>query len=554
MGSPQIAQLIGGAGTGKTRELMDCLAKALEHLRDPFQVGYVSFTRAACDEAATRAAKQLDVPFSDLRNDGWFKTLHGVCYRALGVKGELLTDCKADREWLEKSLGVKVASPAAPGEALEYEPSDDGDAARTLQLWHACRNRLEPLRPTWEASDYCDERTPAYERCVEIITQYEQAKRLDHRLDFVDLLGRFAGWRFRPEGAERCDPDGEVPALRCWLHDEMQDSSALLDGCFQRLVAEPSVLWVYSAGDPGQAIYGWSGADPRFFLNQPHAKRRVMPMSHRCPEAILRLGEEILSECSDYWDRGIAPCGPGGEVDTLRFGDSWDADLDPRDSWLLLARTNYQAGRMAMRLDHAGIPWSPTRPDRGGRWRAPRRNAAIRALMALEHGEPIDGSEWRAVIEYVPSKADGTELLVRGTKTEWDAMSDNEAADRAMFVLPDGLTELGATEAMKTAVQNGRWKEWVENADAYVRAVDRWGVEAVTKPGIRLGTVHSAKGMEADNVAVLTTVSGPCARATDSPQGFDEETRVKYVAVTRAKKRVLVLREPKAAYRWRLPE
>ena len=549
----QIAQLIGGAGTGKTRELMACLDLALKQLHDPFSVGYVSFTRAACDEAATRAANQLDMPFGALRDEGWFKTLHGICYRALGVKGELVTDCAADRKWLEEALGVKATAPVVPGEDSEYEASDDGDAGRALQLWHACRNRLEPLRPTWETADYCDDQTPTYERCVEIITLYEQAKRLDHRLDFVDLLGRFAGYRFRPEGAEQCEPDGDVPGLKCWIEDEAQDSSACLDACFQRLISAPSVKYVYRGADPFQAIFQWAGSDPRFFLDQPHAKRRVMPKSWRCPANILRLGEDILRDCSDYWDRGIAPRGPGGEVEERDWGDGWADDLDPRESWLLMARTNFQVGRIARRLDAAGVPWMPTQRDRGSRWRAPRRNAAIKALMALEAKGPIDGREWRAVLDNVPSKSGGEELLVRGTKADWGALSDDEALDRAMFVLPDGLGELGATPAFIAAVKAGRWREWVEHADAYAVAVARWGEEAVEKPQIRLGTVHSAKGMEATNVAVLTTISAPCARATETVKGMDEELRVKYVSVTRAKEKLVVLSENRTRFRWKLP-
>ena len=551
----QIAQLVGGAGTGKTRELMACLDLAVQRLHDPHLIGFVSFTRAACDEAADRAADMLNMKRRDLRDHGWFKTMHGVCYRLLGVEKELLTGTAADRTWLQEALQCDVGGSAGEGDAehLDVFEGAASDAERALALWGTARNRLQGLRPTWEAADACDDRTPDYQECVAIIERYEQAKRLDHRLDFVDLLARFADWRLRVDGPDKCAPDGEVPKLECWISDEHQDSSALLDSCFHRLIDAPAVKWVYIAGDPFQAIFGWAGSDHHFFLDYPTAKRRIMPKSWRCKQAILALGEDVLRDCTDYWDRGIQPAGPGGEVEERDWNDGWVDDLDPRESWLVLARTNFHASRIARRLDANGVPWLPTRRDVGCRWKAPVRNVATRALLNLEVGSPIDGDEWRAILATLPSKAGGVELLARGTKTEWAAMNDQAAIERVGWTVPEDLEQLGGTPALIEAIRTRQWRGLVDHADAYAAAVDRWGQEAVDAPKIQISTVHGAKGREAENVAVLTTISEPCVRAAQTDAGGDEENRVKYVALTRAKEKLVVLSENRTRFRWKLP-
>ena len=552
---PLIAQYIGGAGTGKTRLLVETMEKVVEKLHDPHLIGYVSFTRAACDEAAARAADRFNVPLSELRNTGWFKTLHGITYRCLGVNGDqLLTDRAADRKWLQEALQIDVqgAADEMDSERLDVFDGAQSDADRALAMWAAARNRLEGLRPVWEAADECDDRTPPYDDCAAIIDRYEQAKRLDDRMDFVDLLGMFGGWRFYTDGAQRVSPIGDIPALPVWIHDEMQDSSKLLDSCFRRLIDAPGVQWVYLAADPFQSIFGWSGADHRCFSDYPTAKRRVMPKSWRCPAEILNLGEDVLRNCSDYWDRGIEPVGPGGEIDEESFGGGWVDDIDPRESWLLLARTNYQAARMARRLDEAGIPWHPTKKDGGSKWKAPARATAIKALMNLEKGAWCDGYEWQGVVERLPAKLDGEELLTRGTKSQWAQYGETDLKQWT-WIQPADLAQVGGTQKLLDLIASGHWREVVDGASDYAEAVEHWGQEAVDSPGVRLGTVHSAKGLEADNVVVLTTLSKPVAAAAQSDEGADENHRLKYVAVTRAKQRLIFVKEQKTRYRWKLP-
>jgi superfamily I DNA/RNA helicase len=550
---PLLAAWIGGAGTGKTRHLMNTMDKALKTIGDPLQVGFCSFTRAARREAAERAGDRFNVKPMDLERKGWFRTLHSVCYRQLGVGKELLTDNAESREWLKDALqqdsrGMASDWERAPSDAFESSTMAD----KALQLWGTARNRMEPLKRTWEEADECDERTPAYEDCVALVERYEQAKRLDGRVDFVDVVARFAGVLCGIEGAERCEPDGEPPKLDAWIQDETQDTSAILDAAFQRLIGAESCKYIYLAADPWQSIFGWSGADHNCFMRYLDRadKKATMPKSWRCGPEILALGEEVLSECSDYWDRKIQPADHKSEIDYLPWSDDAFNEIDPRQGWLVLARTNFQARRICKRLDDAGIPWVPTKG--GGRWAAPVRHEAIKAMLSIAAGAPIDGWQWQQCLKYVPTRANGERLLEQGTKTRFGELAQVDLQETWPWVMPDELHQLGATPEFLDAVKKQRWTEWIDHADDYMAAVGQWGEEVVDKPGVRVSTIHGAKGLEADNVWLLTTISKPCALAAQSDAGADESRRLKYVAVTRARRRLVIVKERKARYRWKL--
>ena len=99
-------------------------------------------------------------------------------------------------------------------------------------------------------------------------------------------------------------------------------------------------------------------------------------------------------------------------------------------------------------------------------------------------------------------------------------------------------------------VREGRWLQWIEGAADYLQAAERFGEFSVANPQIKLGTIHSAKGAEADNVALLTQTSGPCARGAESEEGSDEQRRVFYVGATRARRRLVILNDARSRYRF----
>jgi len=81
-------------------------------------------------------------------------------------------------------------------------------------------------------------------------------------------------------------------------------------------------------------------------------------------------------------------------------------------------------------------------------------------------------------------------------------------------------------------------------------AAKRWGAESASRPKIRLGTIHSVKGDEAEKVVVLTSLGKKFYTAAQNDiEVNEEECRVKYVAVTRAKRHLILAHDRRERYR-----
>jgi DNA helicase-2/ATP-dependent DNA helicase PcrA len=545
------ARVIGGAGTGKTTMMIGILEKALSRPEvggNPFALGFSSFTRAARAEAAGRAGAAWNYNPADLERQGWFRTVHSVAYKQLGVsKGEVLSGSKDDDKWVSEALGADVS----------YSLDEDGGvgiylgdpvAAAALNYWSLARSLVVPLKGVVEADQNPD--APSAAEVIRRIEQYENAKRLDHRMDFTDMLCRFAGVRNDPdEGPEFVAPDGAVPdTVVGWIFDEAQDASRLLDIACRRLLTGDAVKWAWCVGDPWQVLYSWAGASSSHFMSWNVGKnQKIMPKSYRCAAPIFALGERCIKGLPDYWDRGIEPADHDGEiVESDNFEDDLQ-DLDPTQETLVLARTNRNVDRIAAILDDVGVPFRKVKAKQG----ALNRDSGMGGLWRLQHGQAITGEEWGHIIQMLPSKSmDGRTWLTRGSKSRWDkGIKDN--FDR---IYPEDLPALGATEHLQAAIGSGEWSGLPDGGTKWAAAAKRWGVDAVSAPKIRIGTVHSAKGMEADKVVYLTSIGRRIRESEEScPEKWAEERRIEYVAVTRARRELVIAHDPRERFRSDLP-
>jgi hypothetical protein len=145
-------------------------------------------------------------------------------------------------------------------------------------------------------------------------------------------------------------------------------------------------------------------------------------------------------------------------------------------------------------------------------------------------------------------------LLDKGAKAAW-SRGDFTSYD---LIRRSDLTQLGCTPAAVAMISRGEWPEamtpkhrrlarrWVDSAKEY-------GPDLATSPRVKLSTIHAAKGAEADLV-ILSTESSRKVHLNSSrlPQLHDEECRVAYVAVTRARERLVIV-EDSGPYRLALP-
>ena len=248
------ARLIGGAGTGKTTELLQIMKSILVPLGgDPGSIGFGSFTTAAREEMVARAAAAFDCHPSMLSKHGWFRTVHSTCYRMLGIKSEdLLTGDDKSVKWIAEQLRVTVQRKMVDDSGYASYVGDE-DAAAALTLWDISRNRVVPLDAVHREKSNAGLDVPSITAIKHFIRKYEDAKRLHGKNDFVDIVGRFAGVQFGIDGPELVEPEGDLPkGVKAWILDEYQDSSKLVDMACRRLVEGPEVLWAYVAADPFQ--------------------------------------------------------------------------------------------------------------------------------------------------------------------------------------------------------------------------------------------------------------------------------------------------------------
>lgn len=480
-------QIIGGAGVGKTRTLINEACRLIEdELLRPDDLGMVSFTRAAAREALGRLEAIMGAEYP------WVRTIHSVAYRSLGLS-------RGD-----------IAEPRPEGAEPDFDMA--------IRAWHH-RVRLGGPETIERAAEM-----PA-DRLWRFIAEYERMKRLEGVMDYTDLLARFAGIRFSERGDwEEVEPEGEQPPPMVWFFDEQQDASPLLWRACMRLCR--TAVRAYFCGDPFQSIYGWAGADVRSFMESvDYHERRILNLSYRVPSRLLLLGEAILEHCPDYFDRGMRAHREGGDI---HIAPALPMNvMDDSDDVMVIARTNLAAQGLGAELTKNGIPWLALSGTSGwfsgvenvrSPWQAPARNAAYMALMRLAGGLPATRGEWKALLQYLPSRVDGVWMIARGAKQrdDWPEYVDQNYLQGVCH------------PSFWQWVQSGDWAQHCEFGEPWLAAYRRYGTERIEQPRVRVGTIHGAKGGEAD-VVVLDTARGRRGLC-DS-----EESRIWYVGVTRAR-------------------
>ena len=126
-----------------------------------------------------------------------------------------------------------------------------------------------------------------------------------------------------------------------------------------------------------------------------------------------------------------------------------------------------------------------------------------------------------------------------------------------MYGIDDLINDFGLRDKIKGIdVRTLKWYE-VLNAKGlrkriqYLRNLMRDGNKLDDKPRIEVSTIHASKGGERDNVMLLTDLSyGPYKASTENQQGRDDEARVFYVGMTRAKQRLVIVRRTEAQYEY----
>ncbi len=492
--------ILGAPGCGKTTALLNEVERELEAGVPPDRMAYVTFTKRGATEAIERAGKKFGLQPAQLP---YFRTLHSLCYRALQVRsGDLLVG-KAFFEFADFA-GVRVTGRSWSDDGLltGFEMGD-----RALFMENLSRIRQVPLRQQY------DENTDGLNwnyvsRVSRALSDFKMARGL---LDYTDMLSQFVA------------EDRDIGVQKLFV-DECQDLSSLQWNVV-RLLAR-SADRVVVAGDDDQAIYRWAGADVEHMVNMD-GEERVLGQSFRCPSSVQKISNSIIGSVQQRRvKKWKAKTGSKGVVDNApSFAD---VDLAEQGSVLVLARNVYvlrEQVEPALRAE--GVVY-----EIGGKSSIdPDMVRAAASWEDIRKGDAITLGDARRMYKFISSNTG----VKRGHK-ELRTYGDDDDAPVTMT----DLLQTGGLRVDPSKVWHDALDKLPQSEMSYMLAARRRGekLKAGT-PRVRLSTIHSAKGGEADHVVVMKEM----AKRTHDEMHLnpDDERRVFYVAVTRAKERLSIV-------------
>lgn len=542
------ARVLGIAGAGKTTDALAVIEKVRQAGFSIWQVAFVTLTRAARREASSRAGEVFGVKMEDLERNGWFRTVHSIAYKLLGMgkDASIITDTKESKQWLAEKLGGAVEMGDASDDGWSEQFKGHSPQGIALRLWDLSRSLMCSYEEVFEE---CREKggLPVknqldYAEAADYIERYERGKDEDDRMDFTDMLLQVIGYQASLDGCIKFGAGVAPPEIPVWVIDEAQDNSRLMDLVIQHLTQHAH--WVYLYGDIHQAIYGFCGASADHLLRWPVGdKERPLLKSWRCAENILNYGKAILSNCSGWgsreWEK--APWEPrceGGTVEETDL-DNWIDEVNVNNRTLVMSRTNRQAAGIGKELTDAGIPWRSFK-NNGGLVR-PNVTRILRMLHDFNTTGIVRVADWLTFLGEIPS---GTvkgkdDLIRRGFKA---GKQLKEGDGEKGIIHRSALQDFGVQPLLFEKIQDGSWADLVDGARRGTEAVKHYGIDLVEDPKVLVATIHGCKGAQADDVFMHTAVPYPVEKALADDEGaMDDESRLFYVAATRARERLTVV-------------
>lgn len=494
--------VLGPPGTGKTTHVLNEIESLLDKGEDPDRIAFVSFTRKAIGEAVDRACTKFSLPKSRLP---LFKTIHALCFAGLGISKKDVMGKEHYRD-LGDDLGY-----AFDGTWDESEGVPVGSAKGDTLLFmdNLARITQRPLRDIWEDNyTECD-----WDELEDFQDKYQSYKSANFVMDFTDMLYAYVAM---------CDPSG----ANYVFVDEAQDLSAAQWMVLKH--AFGNVRRATIAGDDDQSIYKWSGADVRAFLAL-EGDKRVLEQSYRLPSSVHEFSQNIVSKIENRFDKKFHARKAEGEIDIVGYIDN--IEVDPDQSTMFLIRNTYLSQRIQERLELLGIPYvgrSGYSSIRGGHVRA------INATEKLRKGEPITGKEVKELYDALRVGY----YLKHGFKTKAQLLSDTDLFTFQELNQNWGLKDLGHWGSMLEGLP--------ERTMAYYKAVGANGYSLTHAPKCSISTIHSAKGGEADHVVLLSDMAYRSFQEYEKSP--DDERRVAYVGVTRAKEKLTIVESQSKTY------
>jgi DNA helicase-2/ATP-dependent DNA helicase PcrA len=583
--------VLAGAGSGKTRVITYRIAYLIERGTPESAILAVTFTNKAADEMRERVLALLRRSGRDA-GELWISTFHSFCARFLRREAA--------------SLGLL---PGFPIYDDADQASVVRDALRRTGRDEAGitpRELLERISRAKNSGISCEEfaATATSQRdrvTADVYRLYEETLRRAGGLDFDDLLLRAVdALGTRAEIREKWNR-----RFRYLLVDEYQDTNRAQYELV-RLLAGPERN-VCVVGDEDQSIYGWRGADVNNILNFagdfPGAQVFRLEENYRSTQNVLDAALAVVSRNVKRLGKDLRATRSAGPL--LRFFEARDPQaeaefvaqqifaLQKENAAARIAaayRTNAQSRPLEEALRHLDLRYRLVGgfsffkreeirvalaylrvllhpADDAALLRiinTPARGIGDRSVEALRGLAQQAGlSLWEAIgaqLERKPSAAlHSFRSLIESLRAEMGGMTPaellREALERTDYITllaeSENADDRGRAENLRELVnalaehtERGQTLEEFLDEAALVSDADEYDERAP----VTLLTLHSAKGLEFDHVFLCGMEEGvfPHARSLDSADALEEERRLCYVGMTRARETLTLTR---AVYR-----
>ncbi|GHD69750.1 DNA helicase [Streptomyces mirabilis] len=522
--------VLAGAGTGKTRAITHRIAYGVRAgILQPSSVLAVTFTNRAAGEMRGRL-RQLGAGGVQARTFHsaalrqlqyfWPKAVGGGLPRLIDRKIQLVADAAAAcRIRLDRGELRDVTAEIEWSKVTQTVPADYAAAA-------AKTGRLSPRDPA---------------EIAQLYATYEDLKRDRAVIDFEDvLLLTVAILQDRHDIAEQVRSQ-----YQHFVVDEYQDVSPLQQRLLELWLGERDSLCV--VGDASQTIYSFTGATPDHLLDfrtrHPGATVVKLVRDYRSSPQVVHLANGLLSQArgraADHRLELISQRAPGPEPVYAEYTDE-PAEAEgaarrirdliasgiPAGEIAILFRTNSQSEIYEQALADAGVPYQLRGAERFfDRPEVRKAGAALRAAARFGANDSLldDVVDLPSQVRAVLSGEGWTSQPPAGSgavRERWESL--------AAFV--------HLAQDFAAAKQGATLGDLVAELDERASAQ-----HAPTVQGVTLASLHSAKGLEWDVVFLVGVAEGmmPITYAKTDEQ-IEEERRLLYVGVTRAREHLLV--------------
>ena len=577
--------VLSGAGTGKTRVLTSRLAELVASgTAKPWNILAVTFTNKAAREMKGRIGDMVGPMVEQV----WLGTFHSLAARMLRRHADLVS-LKSDFTILDSDDQVRLVKQLMVAENIDPKRWPARMVAGVISRW---KDRgLVPEKITLaEAGDV------ANGRMQKLYKDYQARLLTLNAVDFGDLLLHMLTI-FQNHADVLADYHGRITHI---MVDEYQDTNVAQYLWLRLLTGQRNNLCC--VGDDDQSIYGWRGAEVgnilRFESDFPGAKTVRLEENYRSTGHILAAASTVISRNETRLGKTLFTSADDGEK--VRVNGYWDGADEARtisshiesiqqdghhlSQMAVLVRAGFQTREFEERFIAIGLPYRVV----GARFyeRAEIRDAiAYLRLIA----QPADDLAFERIIN-VPKRGLGT-ASIQAIHIQARA-SQKPLLAAAIDLIETEELRPAARTALGSFVQDiGRWRNQIsslhqgdlarivldesgyttmwqmdkspdaegrlENLTELVSAMQDFDSlqgflehislvmdgDTVSEQGeVTLMTLHAAKGLEFDTVFLPGWEEGifPSQRTMDENGaiGLEEERRLAYVGITRARKNV----------------